>query len=343
MDLTGEEWGRGENKRSTQGHMFIQGISMHKNIRATVQILFSELFSIGLFLWVLGWLARMIYGDRLSTIALFYPANRRYIESVTFPWYARRVKWRPTFGGFFATSKGCGFIFAIGALEEEFCDANNIGHLLAVHESMEKLASRLGVPSVAYSGVLPSVLARTGISREPIELVRTAHWIVEAAETVRQKCGLPIDCPIVVLGAAGYLGKRVVSLILESNAQQEVIEIDPAHSDPLCRGQEVLDQLRGCPVLLINISRRDVLERYIDSLWDGVVVLNEVYPECSPEGIEQIKVIGARYFHIQGVKAWSVPRFPGAYKGAVPCCAASAANAIGLNGLYEAQLKLLEK
>lgn len=105
----------------------------------------------------------------------------------------------------------------------------------------------------------------------------------------------------------------------------------------------MLDQLRGCPVLLINISRRDVLERYIDSLWDGVVVLNEVYPECSQEGIEQIKVIGARYFHIQGVKAWSVPRFPGAYKGAVPCCAASAANAIGLNGLYEAQLKLLEK
>jgi hypothetical protein len=323
--------------------MFTQGMSMYKNIRAVVQILFSELFSIGIFLAALGWVAKAIFGDRLSTIALFYPANRRYIESVTFPWYARRVKWRPTFGGFFVTSKGCGFIFAIGALEEEFSDPRNDANLLAVHEAMESLAGRLRIRSVAYSGVLPSVLARTGVTREPIELVRTSHWIVEAAETVRNKCGMPPDCPIVVLGAAGYLGRRVVRLILESDASQTVIEIDPAHLDPLCRDKEILGQYRGSPLLLINISRRDVMERYVDFLWDGVVVLNEVYPECSPQGIEQIKEVGGRYFHIQGVKAWSIPKFPGAYRGAVPCCAASAANAIGLNGLYTAQLKLLEK
>lgn len=316
---------------------------MYKNIRAVVQILFSELFSVGLFLAALGWVAKVIYGDRLSTIALFYPANRRYIESVTFPWYARRIKWRPTFGGFFVTSKGCGFIFAIGALEEEFSDPGNGANLLAVHEAMESLARKLRIRSVAYSGVLPSVLARTGVSREPIELVRTSHWIVEAAETVRKKCGLPPDCPIVVLGAAGYLGRRVVSLILESGIAREVVEIDPAHLDPHCRDKEILSQYRGHPLLLINISRRDVMERYVDLLWDGVVVLNEVYPECSSQGIKQIKEVGGRYFHIQGVKAWSIPRFPGAYEGAVPCCAASAANAVGLNGLYTAQLKLLEK
>lgn len=315
---------------------------MYKNIKAVVQILFSELLSIGFFVGALGWCVRKIYGDRFSTIALFYPANKRYIESVTFPWYARRAKWRPTFAGFFATSKGCGFMFAIGALEEEFIAPENRARLMAIHKSMETLALKLGVQS-AYSGVLPSVLARAGISREPIELVRTAHWIVESAEIVRKQCGMPVNCPIVVLGAAGYLGKRVVTLLFESDPNRGVIQIDPVHSDPHCRGQDGLEQFRGSPVLLINISRRDVLERYVKVFWDGVVVLNEVYPECSVQGIEQLKKVGARYFHIQGVKAWSIPKFPGAYKGAVPCCAASAANAVGLNSLYEAQLKLLEK
>jgi hypothetical protein len=324
-------------------HMFTQGITMYKSIRAVVQILFSELFSVGVFLTALGWVAKAIYGDRLSTVALFYPANHTYIESVTFSWYARRVKWRPTFGGFFVTSKGCGFMFAIGALEEDFSDPRNRAKLLAIHGVMEDFARKLRIRSVAYSGVLPSVLARAGVSREPIELARTSHWIVEAAETVRQKCGMPPDCPIVVLGAAGYLGRRVVRLIFESNSAQKIVEIDPVHSDPLCRGGEVIAQYRGRPLLLINISRRDVMERYIDLLWEGVVVLNEVYPECSASGIVRMKGLGVKYFHIQGVKAWSIPDFPGSYKGAVPCCAASAANAAGLGSSYAAQLKILEK
>ncbi len=316
---------------------------MTRKIKAAVQILFSEIFSQHFFLGALGLLARLVYGERLSTIALFYPANRRYIESVSFAWYARRVKWKPTFGGFFVTPKGCGLIFAIGALEEEFTDPDNLHHLLTVHRSMEVIANRLKIGSVAYSGVLPSVLAKSGVVRMPIELVRTSHWIVEAINTVREECGLPKNCPLIVLGAAGYLGRRVVALVMEADPHQIIVEIDPAHDDPDCRTDDSLLQLRDQPVLLVNISRRDVFERYISKLWKDVVVLNEVYPECSPQGIDEIKQKGIRYFHIQGVKAWSLPKFPGAYRGAVPCCAASAANAVGPNTVYQAQLKLLEK
>lgn len=315
---------------------------MIKNIRAVIQMFFSELFTAHLFLVGVGWLARAIYGDRLTTVALFYPANKRYIESVTFPWYARRVRWRPTFAGFFVTSKGCGFMFAIGALEEEFSDPKNRGNLLSVHDAMERIAKKLAVKT-AYSGVLPSVLARAGIEREPIELVRTAHWIVEAVNTVRKDCNIPLTCPIVVLGAAGYLGRRVVKILSQLNAAQSIIEIDPAHEDSNCRGYEALSEFQGMPMLVVNISRRDVMERYLGALWEGVVILNEVYPECSPEGLRQAKEKGLRYFHIQGVEAWSVPKFPGAYKGAVPCCAASAANAEGADNFYHAKLKLLEK
>lgn len=315
---------------------------MRKKIRNLIQMFFSELFTANLLLSALGWLAKMVYGDRLTTVALFYPANKKYIDSVAFPWYARRVRWRPTFGGFFVTSRGCGFIFAIGALEEEFSDPANRQHLLKVHEAMERVAGKLRVKT-AYSGVLPSVLARAGIDREPIELVRTAHWIVEAVDAVRKDCKLPSTCPIVVLGAAGYLGRRVVNILARVNPEQLLVEIDPAHEDSNCHGYDVLEKFHGTPILVVNISRRDVMERYLGALWEGVVILNEVYPECSAEGLVQAKEKGIRYFHIQGVEAWSVPKFPGAYKGAVPCCAASAANADSVNNLFHAKLKLLEK
>lgn len=284
----------------------------------------------------------MVFGQRLSTIALFYPANKKYIESVSFDWYAKRVKWRPTFGGFFTTSKGCGLMFAIGALEEEFASPKNQEQLLQVHQSMERIARQLRIPSVAYSGVLPSVLARAGVSRDPIELHRTAHWIIEAMTIVRRECAMPAAAPIVVLGAAGYLGKRVVQLVEQLDPKQVVFEIDPAHVDPTCHGHDLLAQIKGQPVLLVNISRRDVMERYVDHLWPGVVVLNEVYPECSHEALQMLKSKGIRYFHLQGVHGWSVPSFPGAYRGAIPCCAASAANNGGKTA-YSATLKLLEK
>ena len=312
-------------------------------VRAAFQILFSELFTIGIFLRLLGLFGRTVFGKRLSTVTLFYPANRKYIEKVTFAWYARRAKWRPTFGGFFATSNGCGLIFAIGALEEEFSNPENQAKLLGVHRTMERISRQLRIPSVAYSGVLPSVLARTGVAREPIELHRTAHWIVEAMAVVRADCQMPKQSPIVVLGAAGYLGKRVIELIHKLDPDQEIVEIDPAHDDPSCHGQELLGQFLGKPTLIVNISRRDVMERYVDLLWRGVVVLNEVYPECSAEGLARLRDKGVRYFHIQGVRGWSIPRFPGAYQGAVPCCAASAANALGDQAAYSAKLKLLEK
>lgn len=316
---------------------------MNKKIRATVQIFFSELFSLKFSLAFLSWLGRALYGERLSTITLFYPANRQYIESVTFNWYAKRVKWRPTFGGFFVTSKGCGLIFAMGALEEEFSNPANQHHLLKVHEAMEEISQRLRIKSVAYSGILPSVLARAGVNREPIELVRTSHWIIDAIESVRATCALPQASPVVILGAAGYLGRRVVGLMTQLQPSQMIVEIDPEHQDIRCRGEDLLAQFRGMPILIVNISRRDVMERYIDSLWSGVVILNEVYPECSPDALALLRQKRVRYFHIQGVRAWSIPDFPGAYRGAVPCCAASAANAYEDIKIFKPQLKLLEK
>lgn len=312
---------------------------MKKLVGASIQILLSELLTLKVCLLAVGWIGRLLFGKRLSTIVLFYPANRRYMESVTFGWYARRVKWRPTFGGFFMTPDGGGLIFAMGAFEHEFADAENRRRLLSVHQRMGALARLTGIDAIAYSGVLPSVLAKSGIEREPIELARTAWWIMQAIDELFVEASLPAQCPIVILGSAGFLGRRVMRL-LQDRPDLTVVEIDPEHPDDTCRDGSALRSLAGQPALIVNISRHHVMERYINDLWDGSVVLNEVYPECSPESIVALKARGVRYFHLQGVRAWSMPRFPGAYAGAVPCCAASAASPSSRN---QAELKLLEK
>lgn len=315
---------------------------MKKIWHASIHILASELLSTNLFLPLVGWFVRRLFGNRLNTVILFYPANTRYMESVTFSWYARRVQWRPCFGGVFLHKDGGGLIFAMGSYEREFGESQNAPHLLRVHQRMLEISRLTGMKAVAYSGVLPSVFAKLGVDREPIEITRTAHWVVEAIDRVMKTTGMSREAAIIILGSAGFLGSKVLAK-LHRRPGANIFQIDPGHADESMRGGTVLDQLRGQPAIVVNISRREVIDAYVEQLWNGVVVLNEVYPECSDETLARFKSKGVRYFHLQGVKAWSVPTFPGAYAGAIPCCAASATESSMATPLEQVDLLVLEK
>lgn len=297
---------------------------MRRLIYKSVMVTLTACLSTDVSLRVLGWINRFVLRGRLNTATLFYFVNARYMESETFAWYARRRRWAPCFAGVFFQRQTGGAICVIGCGEAEFLDPNNRDRVLQMQQRMQRMAQLLGVATVSYSGILPSVLARAGVQREPIELDRTVHWIVKALGLLRQQCGLTGNTPIVVIGAAGYVGERIVAL-LRGGGEAPVVEIDPAHPDPAFREQSVLEDLRGRRIIILNVSRNKVIEDYAPRLWRGVTVLNEVYPECGPETLAVLKRAGVRYFHLQGVRAVSLPRFPGAYYGAVPCCAASAA------------------
>lgn len=290
---------------------------------ALFRLILAEILVARFALYIVGRLVKFVFGGKVNTVALFYPANKKYLTSVTFPWYAARVKWRPRFAGIFRHGDGGGFVFYMGASEDEFSSPECASQLRRLYEDMQRIASILGVEVIAYSGVLPSLMAKAGIQRSPIEVIRTAHWIVGAIESLRQRAMLSSQCNVVVLGAAGFVGKRVVQQ-LGVSTQFNVIEIDPEHEDPDCRGAEHLRELQGSKTILVNISRGNAIDDYIPLFWPGLTVLNEVYPECSSDALKRMKALGVRYFHLRGVEGWSFPSFPGAYAGAVPCCAASA-------------------
>jgi len=127
--------------------------------------------------------------------------------------------------------------------------------------------------------------------------------------------GLSDDTPVIVLGGRGFIGRRVVSSLPKSI----VYSVDIAGNN----GQNVWpSHLQGKPVLLVNISLNSALGQYVPLLWPEVVVVNEVYPEPTPELALQLEIIGCHCYHIVGVKAGALPSFPGGYQGGIPCCAA---------------------
>lgn len=315
---------------------------MGKQFIAFARIVLAEILVARPALYLAGRIVKFAFGGKINTVALFYPANNKYLKSVTFPWYAARVKWSPRFAGIFRHGDGGGFVFYMGASEEEFSAPESVSQLKKLYEQMQRTASVLGVNVVAYSGVLPSLMSKAGIQRTPIEVVRTAHWIVGAIESLRLRAALSNQCNVVVLGAAGFVGKRVVDQLTRIT-QFNVTEIDPEHDDPSCRGVESLRVLHGSTTILVNISRGNAIEGYIDLFWPGLIVLNEVYPECSVEALAKMKAQGARYFHLRGVEGWSFPSFPGAYAGAVPCCAASAVDSYGEKTEFLTNILISEK
>ena len=296
---------------------------MRNNLIAGIRIVLAEILTAKFTLYIFGAIIKIAFRGKINTVALFYPANRRYLESVTFPWYAAKVKWHPRFAGIFRHGDGGGLVFYMGACEDEMSHPSADNNLRQLYEEMQGIAAILGIDFVAYSGVLPSLMSKAGIQRAPIEVMRTVQWIVGAIELLRQRAALARKCNVVVLGAAGFVGKRVVSQLTQTT-QFHVIEVDPEHEDAVCRGTLPVQQLHGSETILVNISRAGAIESYIDLFWPGLIVLNEVYPECSGFALQKMKLVGVRYFHLRGVEGWSFPQFPGAYAGAVPCCAASA-------------------
>ncbi len=297
---------------------------MRKTLSAVFHIIAAEALSKDISLRLIGWICRHVLHRRIDTAILFYPANKRYMESVTYAWFAERVRWSPCFGGVFLHKGSVGLIFAIGAFEQQFTEDENARNLISVHQRMTHIGKLCGATNVAYSGVLPGILTRIGIQREPIEIAWTARWVAEALQEIERRMDFASDVPVVIIGSAGFLGSQVVRIIKAKQPKRSLLEIDPLHPDPLCRDAKILDKIQGQKAILINISRRHVIDHYVGHLWRGLAVLNEVYPECSDEVLAQLKSKGIRYFHLQGVRAWSLPRFPGAYAGAIPCCAASA-------------------
>jgi len=250
----------------------------------------------------------------LNRVFLAYPVRRPVpIRNSGFARLVDRYRWTPAVIGIFRQGGAWGLAFSVTGAEAELVDVKNSVSLEALLARIEGIAGLLHADRCALAGVLPSVLASRGVPHGTTEAETAAACVVRAIRKVQTLDRLT-GCPIVIMGSRGFVGSRV----MERLAGELVYPIDRNSDGPA----ELPDVLRGKPALLVNLTWANVLEGWVEQMWTGLVVLNEVYPPPSTRCCDLICARGVKLYHLTGVAGAAIPSFPGAYAGGIPCCAA---------------------
>lgn len=307
---------------STDGRPLLQGevrvvhprkrTSFAKNaanhIRRIALIILDLLFDHDAVYAVIGWFNQ--YLGLIESVFLVYPASDKYALAYVYRRRLPKVRWEPFLSGLLIQNGKLALQFAISAHNGQFNNPANDVQLRYMVNRVDRIRQLLNAKSKTFAGILPGVLHRKGILTETPEADVTARVVAQAVTQVIIQEEMGANVPIIILGGKGFIGKRVV----ERLASYRIFPVDINDEWP--------NHLRGQRVLLVNITLKNALEKYLGRLWPEAVILNEVYPEPSSHAISRIKAIGCICYHVAGVKALAFPSFPHAYRGGIPCCAA---------------------
>ncbi len=220
----------------------------------------------------------------------------------------------PTFLGVLKQGRNWGLIFGITATEEEFLDPNNRQRFELCIRRLQRISRLSGTDTISLAGILPSHLDKLGILDGRPSAEKSASAIVSAVSKVIETEFGGNSVPVILLGGNGLVG-RSVRLKLEREGHQTRVV------DPTLNVTRLPEDLHGNPAVLLDISRRAVIDTYVDQLWPEIVLLNETYPEPSRSTLRRLKSNGVKILHISGVQGFTKPALPFGYADAVPCCA----------------------
>lgn len=261
------------------------------------------------------------YFRLFDAVFVMYPADQTFADHYTFKTRQRFIKWKPFIVGMITHPSGARtLMFAISAHvdgRDSDYDANDLRDL---HARTESVKSLLRADTTHFAGTLPGRLAALKVRRgssQGIEQKATVENVVKAVEDTWHIT----HHPVVILGSKGYVGRNVTEYLCERNRFGVLsVDVDGMYQG----GRRISDEYAApnIPHLILNITRPEAINLYIEKMREGTVVLNEVYPAPHPDVVASMKERGVRVYHIAGVKASVLPTFPLAYQGAVPCCAA---------------------
>ena len=263
--------------------------------------------------WLIGLINRRL--GFIESVFLVYAANDDYGLSFAYPFRVRRTLWTPWPVGLLFQDGKMTVMFGIAASNGQYTDPSNAENLRGLSERVEKLRQLLGAERKTFSGILPGVLYYKRIIHEAPEADLTAAAVLQAIDLVKTKESLEPETPVIVLGGKGFIGRRVVKM-LDKSTTYSIDSID---------GQDKShwpNDLSGKRVIVVNITLNNAIENYLDVIWPGTVVINEVYPEPDPTTLKKLSAKNCCCYHVVGVDAMAIPSFPSAYRGAIPCCAA---------------------
>jgi hypothetical protein len=244
-----------------------------------------------------------------------YAGDTRYATHYSYPVCRPFLLWFPSVIGVFRQGRRWGLICAAPVTEAEFTDPKNARSLGQLLHRMLRIKMLLRVERLSFAGILPNVLRGRypqSISNE--ERDRTPEVVRRAVHEVRKKHFAKKDHKVVLLGGAGRIGRAVYGCLKADN-------IDLAVIDSAVTTAPTFKDLGPASLILVDVSRPGVIQRYIQELPAGTVVLNEVFPEPSRDVVKQLKDRNIVAYHIAGVKAEVYPSLPHGYRNAVPCCA----------------------
>lgn len=263
----------------------------------------------------IGWFNRRWYF--LNTVFVAYPASEEYALAYVYPRHRHIMRWLPWPTGIFRQNGQWGLMTVISSIEKDFKDPKNIQNLKVLVERTERIKQLVGASQKTFAGVLPGILYTKGLISEIAEAEVTVEVLAKAEAKVKRAECYPEDIPIIILGGGGFIGSRLI----DKMASREVYSIDLNRTSEI-NSNSWPSYLYGRKAVLVNITTKAVLSRYLDLFWPELILLNEVYPEPSRKEIETLKKIGSPAYHVVGVVAKSYPSFPKAYEGGIPCCAA---------------------
>jgi hypothetical protein len=290
---------------------------LRRHLRCSLAVVSSYLFGNEAFLRLIGGINRVLLRGRIKGVFLLYPARQAYADALAYRWHQRRFAWCPGLVGAYRQDGGLGLIFGIPDLEEKLRDEDNGEHVLGLMRKMERVRQLVGAERKIFAGILPSRFAKLGVADEQLEQQRelTARAVVSALDQVVARTGVPRAGPIVLIGGKGYIASKVFDLCRD----RSTYTVDIGEFDTFRR---LAQEAHGGAAVVINLAKSTALAEYTEHFWPGVVVLNEVYPEPDETELAALAVRGVRCFHVVGVAGRAWPRFPRAYRGGIPCCAA---------------------
>jgi hypothetical protein len=252
----------------------------------------------------------------IKTVFLAYPANHKFATEYVFDSMLEQTRWNPWFTGFFIQNGKIGIQFAISSTEQDFRDEKNIENLRILWLRMNYLKSLLEADQMTFAGILPGIFYKKNIIHNlPIELDVTVKAVKQAVFKAIRELNLPDKTPILVLGGKGFIGNKFVAEM----SDREVYCVDKQDMESPSI-EDILKKVKE-KIIILNVATQKALEENLLYFNEKVIIINEVYPEPSPQLTHSISKKGVTLFHIIGVKGKSFPNFPRAYRGGIPCCA----------------------
>ena len=263
---------------------------------------------------VFGWLNRR-YGW-FDTFFFVYPASPAYARTYAPAWAEKYVRWVPCPIGVMTCGGSRGVVFGSLMTEQDFLAPKNAKRLKALMRRMERVASLSGLPSIRMAGILPSTAARRGETFFEDTSGVAARVVLKAFLQIRKlQQGDNPATQAILLGGAGLVGAQVAELMDAAGIPNKVL-------DPKAGPVDLGVFRSNAPMILVDVARKGVLEKYLAHLPDGIVVLNETYPEPGRAVQRQLADRGGSLYHIRGVAGAVWPQLPGGYANAIPCCGA---------------------